>query len=159
MNNNTLMNSDTPTNGNAPMQQSLDEVLQQRIIETADEYHYIGESQWQDATAVEPINDELVFEFRRMIRAALVYYVRAYLVLDLIETDDEQQLENLLEIVTEQQPELAEFMAQNDVLAVLDEESDANVSHVFSVAEAMRSALLELSNGLAATLASRFPAG
>lgn len=138
-------------------QLSPNEALQQRIIETADAYHYIAEDQWQRATATEPVNDELVFEFRRLIRASLVYYVRAYLALDMIESDDQQQLEEILEIVGEQQPELAAFFEQNNVLAVLDEDSESYVSQVFSVAEAMRNALLDRSNALAVSLPARFP--
>ncbi|MBS1912970.1 MAG: hypothetical protein JST22_13370 [Bacteroidetes bacterium] len=130
--------------------------LQQRIIETADEYHYIAEDQWSRVADLDPTNDELVFEFRRLIRAALVFYIRAYLELDLIETDGEQQLEDLYEIVCEQQPELAEFFEQNNMLDVLGEESHANLSQLFSVAEAMRTVLLDRSNQLAATLGTRF---
>lgn len=139
-------------------QPSWNEALQQRIIETADEYHYIAEDQWQQAIELDPVNDELAFEFRRVVRAALLYYLRAYLVLDLIESDDEQELEQLFEITLEQQPELAEFFAQNNVIEILDEESEANLSQVFSVAEAVRTVLLDRSNQLAATLGTRFPA-
>jgi uncharacterized protein YdiU (UPF0061 family) len=131
-------------------------VLQKRIIETADEYHAIAEDQWQRAIDLEPESDEAIFEFRRLVRAALTFYMRAYLALDLIETDAEQLLEDLLEIVAEQQPELGEFFAKNDVAAVLDEDADTNLSQVFSVAEAMRTALLEGSTQLAATLGARF---
>jgi len=132
--------------------------LQQRIIETADEYHNVAEDQWARAIDLEPETDEAVFEFRRLIRAALQFYMRAYLALDMIETDAEQMLEDLLEIVSEQQPELAEFFAKNNVLEVLDENAQSNLSHVFSVAEAMRTALLDRSTQLAATLGARFAA-
>jgi uncharacterized protein YdiU (UPF0061 family) len=134
----------------------LNNVLQQRIIETADEYHNVAEDQWQQAIDLEPESEEVGFEFRRLIRAALQFYMRAYLALDMIETDDEQMLEDLLEIITEQQPELAEFFAKNNVAEVLDEDAATNLSQVFAVAEAMRTALLESSNQLAATLGTRF---
>lgn len=137
---------------------ALNAALQQRIIETADEYHYIGEDQWQAAIDLAPENDEAAFEFRRLVRAALVFYMRACLVLDMIETDGEQQLEDLLEIVSEQQPELAEFFERNNVASVLDEDAEVNLSQVFAVAEAMRTALLDRSNQLAATLGTRFAA-
>lgn len=134
-------------------------VLQQRIIETADEYHYIAEEQWGDAIDLQPESDEAAYEFRRLIRAALQYYTRAYLALEMIETDAEQELEELLEIAQEQQPEFAEFFAKNSVFAVLDDESDAHLSQVFAVAEAVRTLLLDRSTNLAATLGARFEAG
>ena len=137
---------------------ALNAVLQQRIIETADEYHYIAEDQWATAIDLQPETEEAGFEFRRLVRAALQYYLRAYLVLDMIETDGEQQLEDLLEIVAEQQPELAEFFAQNQVTSVLDEDAESHLSKVFAVAEAMRNAVLDRSNQLAATLEARFAA-
>jgi hypothetical protein len=130
--------------------------LHKRIIETADEFHFIAEDQWQQAIDLEPESDEAAFEFRRLIRAALQFYIRAYLALDMIETDDEQLVEDLLEVVAEQQPELGEFFAQNNVAGVLDETADTNLSHVFAVAEAVRTALLESSTQLAATLNRRF---
>jgi hypothetical protein len=136
----------------------LNNVLQQRIIETADEYHYIAEDQWAQAIDLQPESDEAGYEFRRLIRAAVLYYSRAYLALDMIETDAEQELETLLEIVAEQQPEFAEFFEKNDVEGVLNEESDAHLSQVFAVAEAMRTILLDRSTQLAATLGSRFAA-
>lgn len=144
------------TSDNTPEENAANEVLRRRIIETADEYHAIAEDQWQQAIDLEPESDEAAFEFRRLIRAALTFYMRAYLALDMIETDAEQLLEDLLEIVAEQQPTLGEFFAQNDVASVLDEDAATNLSHVFSVAEALRTALLEGSNQLAATLGSRF---
>lgn len=134
------------------------EELQQRIIETADEYHNVAEDQWAQAIDLEPETEEAVFEFRRLIRAALQFYMRAYLALDMIETDAEQLLEDLLEIISEQQPELAEFFAKNNVLDVLDEDADTNLSQVFAVAETMRTALLDRSTQLAATLGARFAA-
>jgi hypothetical protein len=42
------------------------------------------------------------------------------------------------------------------VAAVLDEDAESNLSQVFSVAEAMRTALLDRSTQLAATLGARF---
>lgn len=137
----------------------LNQVLQQRIIETADEYHYIAEDQWAQAIELQPENEEAEFEFRRLVRAALQFYTRAYLALDMVETDAEQELEELLEIVLEQQDELRQFFQQNNVLEILNEESGANLSQMFSVAEAVRSYLLERSNQLAATLGSRFSSG
>ncbi len=134
----------------------INNALQQRIIETADQYHYIAEEQWAQAIELQPESDEAAYEFRRLIRAALLCYARAYLSLDLIETDDEQQLEELLEIVAEQQPEFAEFFEKNDVLAVLDPDSDAHLSQVFAVAEAVRTILLDRSGQLAATIGTRF---
>jgi hypothetical protein len=130
--------------------------LQQRIIETADEYHYIAEEQWSNAIDLQPESDEAAYEFRRLVRAALQFYARAYLALDMIETDSEQELEELLEIVSEQQPEFAEFAERNNVYAVLDDESDAHLSQVFAVAEAIRTVLLDRSTNLAATLGNRF---
>ncbi len=143
---------------NATLDANWQQALQQRIIETADEYHYIAEDQWQQVLELDPVNDELAFEFRRLTRAALQFYFRAYLVLDLVETDSEQEFEQILEIVTEQHSELAEFLVKNEVASVLDEESTANLSQVYSVAEAVRTIVLELSNQLASTLASRFAA-
>jgi hypothetical protein len=137
----------------------LTSTLQQRIIETADEYHYIAEDQWEQVVELEPTDDETTFEFRRLVRAALQYYARAYLVLDMIETDDEQQIEELLEIIGEQQPDLHEFFEKNNVLPVLDDTAETNLSQVFAVGEAIRTALLERSNQLAATLGTRFLSG
>jgi|GEM_PF-2055115 len=134
----------------------LNNALQQRIIETADQYHYIAEEQWAQAIELQPESEEAGYEFRRLIRAALLCYARAYLSLDLIETDDEQELEDLLEIVAEQQPEFAEFFEKNDVLAVLDPDSDSHLSQVFAVAEAIRTILLDRSGQLAATIGTRF---
>jgi uncharacterized protein YdiU (UPF0061 family) len=141
---------------NPRMENPATAVLRQRIIETADEYHAVAEDQWFQAIDLAPESDEAAFEFRRLIRAALVYYMRAYLALDLIETDAEQLFEDLLEIVSEQQPDLGAFFEQNDVAAVLDEDAASHLSNVFAVAEAVRTALLEGSNQLAATLAARF---
>lgn len=135
----------------------LNDLLRQRIIETADEYHNIAEDQWAQAIDLKDADEEAIFEFRRLIGAALRFYVRAYLVLEMIETDDEQQLEDLLELAAEQEPELAVFIEQNEIVATLDEESDATVARVFTVAEALRMVLLERSNQLAASLATRFP--
>ena len=147
--------SDNPGAENQPGV-TANELLQRRIIETADEYHAIAEDQWGQAIDLEPESDDAIFEFRRLVRAALTYYTRAYLTLDMIETDSEQELEDLLDIVTEQQPELGAFFAQNSVVEVLNEEAETNLSQVFAVAEALRTALLEGSNQLAATLGSRF---
>ena len=97
-------------------------------------------------------------EFLRLVRAALLYYIRAYLVLDMIETDDSQGLEELFEIVGEQNEELAEFFKKNDVVRVLDEDENADFSRIFSTAEPVRAMLLQHSNQLAATLHTRFPA-
>lgn len=135
----------------------MNDVLRQRIIESADEYHVIAEDQWEQATGLEGGDAESIFEFRRLIRAALRYYTRAYLVLEMIETDDEQQLEDLLELVEEQEPELAQFIQQNDILATLDEDSETTVARVFTVAESLRMVLLERSNQLAASIGTRFP--
>ncbi len=143
-----------------PMKEPLSKrlELQKRLVETADEYHAIAEGQWDEATAVEPTDDESLWEFRRLIRAALQFYVRAYLMLDMIETDSEQELEDLLEIAAEQQPQFASFFEQNNIVEVLDEESEMNISRIFAVAEALRSMLLEHSNQLAASVGSRFMA-
>lgn len=137
----------------------LNQVLQQRIIETADEYHYIAEDQWSQAIELQPENDEAEFEFRRLVRAALLFYTRAYLALDLVETDAEQEVEELLEIVLDQHDDLRQFFQQNNVLPILNEDSQATLSQVFSVVEAVRGYLLERSNQLAATLDSRFSSG
>lgn len=128
----------------------------QRIIETADEYHFTGEEQWNQAIELEPTDEESLFEFKRIVRAALLFYARAYLILDMVETDEEQLLEDLLEIVAERRPDVREFFETNHVVGTLDEEGTADFSRFFSVAEAVRSILLENSNQLAATLHSRF---
>lgn len=130
--------------------------LKQRIIETADEYHGIAEEQWAQAVDLEPSNDEAAFEFRRLVRAAMLYYSRACLVLAMVETDAEQELEDVVEIVAEQDEELDVFFRQNRVLEVMDEESEMNISRVFAVAESVRTLLLQHSNQLAASLDSRF---
>ena len=130
--------------------------LQRRIIDDADKYHFIAEEQWKAASELEPTDDESFFEFLRLVRAGLRFYIRAYLVLDMIETDDEQDLEELLEIVCEENPELAELVAKNDVVGVLNEEAVSDYSRSFSVAESMRAFLLQHSNQLAATLHRRF---
>jgi hypothetical protein len=134
----------------------LNEALHDRIISAADEYHASAEEQWDQVIELKPENDELEFEFRRLTRTALRYYARALLVLDMIETDDTQDLEELLEVVEEQVPEFAEFFEKNDVLAVLDEDAQTNLSRVFAIAESVRSLLLERSTQLAASLQSRF---
>lgn len=132
--------------------------LRQRIIESADEYHLIGEDQWNVAIELEPTDDESVFEFLRVVRAALLYYARAYLVLDMVETDDGQDLETLLELIGEQEEEFAEFFRKNDVEQVLAEDGSADFSRIFSIGESVRAVLLQHSNQLAATLHQRFPA-
>jgi hypothetical protein len=134
----------------------INQALLERIIRAADEYHMIAEDQWSQVIDLTPENEDLDFEFRRLVRAALRYYARAYLVLDMIETVDEQEVEDLLEIVGEQVPEFEEFFQKNDVIASLDEESPVTLSRVFAIAEAVRSLLLERSNQLAASLAGRF---
>jgi hypothetical protein len=134
----------------------INQALQERIISTADDYHVVAEDQWNQVIDLKPENEELEFEFRRLVRAALRFYARALLMLDMIETDDEQQLEDLLEIVVEQIPEFAEFFEKNDVVAALDEDANVTLSRVFAIAEAVRSLLLERSNQLAASLATRF---
>ena len=134
----------------------LESALRQRIIETADEYHFIAEDQWAQVVDLEPTDDEAVFEFRRLVRAALVFYMRAFLVLDMVETDDEQELEDLMTIFVETEPEIGEFLEKNDASAVLHEDSQVPISRVFALAEALRSMLLERSTQLAASLDSRF---
>ncbi len=134
----------------------LNTALQQRIIDTADEYHYIAEDQWNQVVDLKPEVAEDEFEFRRLVRAALQFYSRAYLALLLVESDSEQQLEELLEIVLENEPELAEFAEANNAMLVLEEDGTSHLSHLFSIAEAVRSVLLERSNALAATLGTRF---
>ncbi len=136
----------------------LEAALRQRIIETADEYHFIAENQWGQVVDLEPADDAAEFEFRRLVRAALSFYIRAYLVLDMVETDDEQELEDLLTLVSELEPELDEFLAKNDAVAVLNEDSTVPISRTFALAEAFRSVLLERSNQLAASLDTRFGA-
>lgn len=130
--------------------------LKQRIIETADDYHRIAEEQWEHAVDLDPSSPEAAFEFRRLIRAAMLYYCRTCLVLAMVETDAEQELEELLEIVAEQDEELDLFFRQNRVVEVLDEESEMNLSRVFAVAESVRTLLLQHSNQLAASLDARF---
>jgi hypothetical protein len=137
-------------------EQTLNEALQERIIKTADEYHFIAEDQWAQAIDLAPETEEAGFEFRRMIRAAMMFYTRALLILDMVETDEEQQFEELLDIAAEQQPELAEFMEKNNVTEVLDEDANSHLSQVFATAEALRSMLLQISTQLAATLGKRF---
>ncbi len=137
----------------------LNQILQQRIIETADEYHYIAEDQWGQAIDLVPESDETEFEFRRLMRAALQFYVRAFLALDMVETDAEQELEELLTIMADAHDDIAQFFAQNNVIQIMDENVQTNLSHVFSVAEAVRSYVLEYSNRLAATLGTRFNDG
>ncbi len=134
----------------------INRALQQRIIDTADEYHYIAEDHWSQAVDLKPEGEEDEFEFRRIARVALQFYARAYLVLQMVETDPEQQVEDLLEIIAESEPDTAEFIGKNDVMAVVDEEGNSNLSHLFAIAEAVRSMLLERSNVLAATLGTRF---
>jgi hypothetical protein len=134
----------------------INQVLQQRIIETADEYHYIAEDQWAQAIDLAPESEDAGFEFRRLIRAALQFYARAFLALDLTETDAEQELEELFEIIGETHQDLADFFEKNDVIATLYEDATTNLSQVFSVAEAVRGYLLESSTRLAATLGTRF---
>jgi hypothetical protein len=148
-----MMQEQTDRAGESP---GMNDLLRQRIIESADEYHFIAEDQWAQAIDLKDAEEETLFEFRRLIRAALRFYARAYLVLDMIETDDEQQLEDLLELIEEQEPEVGRFLQQNDVIATLDEESNANVARVFSVAEALRLLLLERGTQLAASLGPRF---
>jgi hypothetical protein len=106
-------------------EQTLTEALHQRIISTADEYHFIAEDQWAQAIDLAPETEDAGFELRRLIRAALMFYTRALLVLDMVETDEEQQLEELLDIATEQKPELGEFIEKNNVFTVLDEDEGA----------------------------------
>lgn len=136
--------------------QDLNRALQQRIIDTADEYHYIAEDQWNQVVDLKPEVAEDEFEFRRLVRAALQFYLRAYLTLQMVETDSEQQLEDLFEVTLENEPELAELMEANQAADALDENRHANLSHIFSIAEAIRSILLERSSALASTLGSRF---
>ncbi len=133
-----------------------DREFAERIVRIADEYYYIAENQWSQLIDIEPVDEDSLFEFRRITRAALLYYVRSYLVLDLVETDDDQELEDLLEIVQEQERKIAEFMEKNNVLATIHEESEAEYSRLFSVAEAMRTLLMQTSSGLAASLPARF---
>lgn len=133
-----------------------DREFAERIVRIADEYHYIAEDQWSQLIDIEPTDEESLYEFRRIARAALLYNVRSYLVLDLVETDDDQELEDLLEVVQEQEEKIAEFMEKNDVLATINEESSAEYSRLFSVAEAMRTLLMQTASGLAASLPSRF---
>jgi hypothetical protein len=136
--------------------EEIPEALQKRIIEVADEYHFIAEDQWAQAIDLAPETEEAGFEFRRLIRAALTFYARALLVLDMVETDDEQQFEDVLDIAAEQQPELAEFIEKNNVFDVLDEDAETHLSQVFATAEALRGMLLQISTQLAATLGGRF---
>ena len=134
----------------------LNQALHDRIVRTADEYHVIAEDHWAQLIELKPDNDDLEFEFRRLARAALHFYARAFLALDMVETDDAQELDDLLEIVAEQVPEVRDFFDKNDVSTSLDEESNTSISRVFAVAEALRSLLLERSNALAASLGTRF---
>lgn len=135
----------------------INEKLHDRIISTADEYHMSGEDYWSQVVDLKPEgNAELDFEFRRLLRAAMVFYSRAYLELDMIETDDSQDLEDLLEVILDQVPEFAEFFDKNDVIDAFKEEGGASLSRLFSVAEAVRTMLLEQSTQLAASLNGRF---
>jgi len=136
----------------------FNKALHQRIVATADEYHAIAEEQWNQLIELNPATADDEFEFRRIVRAALQFYARAYLVLQMVETVAEQQIEELLEIVLESEPEMAAFVEKNDAVRLLDEDAHTPLSHVFSIAEALRSFLLDRSNSLAATLAERFSA-
>jgi hypothetical protein len=40
--------------------------IHKKILTTADEYHIIAEEQWRLLTELDPINEELVFEFKRL---------------------------------------------------------------------------------------------
>jgi hypothetical protein len=140
----------------AEPKESLPTLLQQRIIETADEYHNIAEDQWAQAIELAPESEDAEFEFRRLIRAALVFYARAFLVLDLVETDETQQLEEVLDLVAEQEPEFQAFFDKNNVYQVLDEDGMTTLSQAFAVAEALRVMLLQYSTQMAATLGTRF---
>ncbi|MGE3799995.1 MAG: hypothetical protein AB7H80_03160 [Candidatus Kapaibacterium sp.] len=128
----------------------------QRIIETADEYHFTAEEQWGLAIELEPTDEDSLFEFKRIVRAALLFYARAYLILDMVETDEDQSLEDILEIIADSREDIRAFFQSNNVFESLDEEGSAEFSRIFSVAEAVRSILLENSNHLATTLHSRF---
>lgn len=130
--------------------------LHERIINTADEYHLIAEEQWAKLTELEPTDEDTVFEFRRLCRAGLMFYCRAFLMLDMIETDEEQTLEDLLEITCEQLPELEDYIQHNNVINLLDEESSENISKLFAHVEVARTLILERSNKAAAGLFERF---
>src|SRR5688500_5162313 len=130
--------------------------LHERIISTADEYHLTAEDHWNELIDLKPDSEELEFDFRRLVRAALRFYARAYLELDMIETDDAQDVEDMLEVIAEQVPEFDDFFQRNDVIAALDEEGPVTLSRLFAVAEAVRTMLLERSTQLAASLATRF---
>lgn len=136
--------------------ESIPALLQQRIIETADEYHNIAEDQWAQAIELAPESEDAEYEFRRLIRAALVFYARAFLILDMVETDETQQLEEVLELVAEQEPEFQTFFDKNSVYQTLDEEGMTTLSQAFSVAEALRAMLLQYSTQMAASLGTRF---
>ena len=135
---------------------AIEEALKKRIIEIADEYHLIAEEQWVRAIDLQPESEDANYEFRRLIRAALQFYIRAFLQLSMVESDDEQELEELSEIASEIEPQLCDLIEKNHATSVLDDESDAHLSRVFALAEALRSMLLQLSNQLAASLATRF---
>lgn len=127
----------------------------ERIIVTADEYYFTAEEEWKKAGELEPQDDETLFEFRRLVRNTVRFHIRALLVIDMVETDDDQSFEDLLEIVTEREELLEELVRTNDALAVLDEESSAEYSRLFAVAEAIRSFLLQTSAARAAALPYR----
>jgi hypothetical protein len=134
----------------------INDALKDRVIQTADEYHFIGEDQWSQAIDLAPESEEAGYEFRRLVRAALQFYTRAFLVLSMVETDAEEQLDDLLDILVELEPEIGEFLKQNDAFVILDEESEAHLSRVFAVAEALRGLLLARSTQLAASIGTRF---
>lgn len=133
-----------------------DREFAERIIRTADEYYFIAEEQWGKAIELEPADEETLYEFRRLIRVALTFYIRSYLVLDLVESDDEQDLEDLLEIIFDQEEEIADFARKNGAAEVLAEESTAEYSRLFAVAEALRTLILQQAGQLAASLPARF---
>ena len=133
-----------------------DREFAERIIRTADEYYFIAEEQWGKAIELEPADEETLYEFRRLIRVALTFYIRSYLVLDLMESDDEQDLEDLLEIIFDQEEEIADFARKNGATEVLAEESTAEYSRLFAVAEALRTLILQQAGQLAASLPARF---
>jgi hypothetical protein len=130
--------------------------LKKRVLRSADEYHAIAEDQWAQAIDLAPESEDAEFEFRRLIRAALQFYLRALLVVWLVETDEFQQLEDLIDVMGDLEPELTEFLEKNDAVAILDEESMVPLSRVFTVAEALRTLILHRSTQLAATLNNRF---
>ena len=128
----------------------------QRIITTADEYHFTAESEWEHAVALDPTEGASFEEFQLSIRTALHFYARSYLILEMIETSEDQSLEDLIEIITDEDEEFNDFVIKNKAAEILFGEEENDFTRLFAVAEAIRSYLMGRSAEMAATLHKRF---